>query len=89
MASTDDSAGGRHSELAGAAAALPGRRVPRVVRQFLDTEASGGVVLLAAAMVALVWANSPWSGSEPGSEVGCGVEEPGGHAGPQALAQLV
>ena len=63
MASTDDSAGGRHSELAGAAAALPGRRVPRVVRQFLDTEASGGVVLLAAAMVALVWANSPWSAS--------------------------
>jgi len=34
-----------------------------VVRQFLDTEASGGVVLLAAAMVALVWANSPWSAS--------------------------
>ena len=63
MASTDDSAGGRHSDLTGAAAALPGRRVPRVVRQFLDTEASGGVVLLAAAMVALVWANSPWSAS--------------------------
>ena len=63
MASTDDSAGGRHSDLTGAAAALPGRRVPRVVRQFLETEASGGVVLLAAAMVALVWANSPWSAS--------------------------
>ena len=63
MASTDDSAGGRHSDLTGAAAALPGRRVPRVVRQFLDTEASGGVVLLVAAMVALVWANSPWSAS--------------------------
>ncbi len=26
----------------------------------MDTEASGGVVLLAAAVVALVWANSPW-----------------------------
>jgi len=37
------------------------RRLPRPVRQFLDTEASGGVVLLAAAVVALVWANSPWS----------------------------
>ncbi|MGH9180828.1 MAG: Na+/H+ antiporter NhaA, partial [Acidimicrobiales bacterium] len=35
-------------------------RLPRLVRQFVQTEVSGGVVLLAAAAVALVWANSPW-----------------------------
>lgn len=46
-----------------AAGDLPGRRVPRVVRKFLDTEAAGGVVLLIAAVVALVWANSPWVGA--------------------------
>jgi len=43
--------------------ALPGRRVPTVVRRFLETEAAGGVVLLVAAVAALVWANSPWSAS--------------------------
>jgi NhaA family Na+:H+ antiporter len=43
--------------------ALPGRRLPRSVRRFLETEASGGILLLAAALVALVWANSPWSAS--------------------------
>jgi NhaA family Na+:H+ antiporter len=32
------------------------------VRDFLETEASGGVVLLGAAVIALVWANSPWRG---------------------------
>ncbi|MFN2491007.1 MAG: Na+/H+ antiporter NhaA [Actinomycetota bacterium] len=40
------------------------RPVPRLVvrplREFLDTEVAGGVVLLAAAVIALVWANSPW-----------------------------
>ncbi len=43
------------------------RAVPRLVarpfREFLDTEVAGGVALLAAATVALIWANSPWSGS--------------------------
>ena len=39
---------------------LDRRRLPRFVRQFLATEAAGGVVLVAAAVVALVWANSPW-----------------------------
>ncbi len=43
------------------------RRLPRVVLQplqsFLHTEAAGGVLLLAATAVALVWANSPWEGS--------------------------
>ena len=45
------------------AEAMPGRRLPRPVRDFLDTEASGGILLLVAAVVALVWANSPWSAS--------------------------
>ncbi|HEX2273618.1 MAG TPA: Na+/H+ antiporter NhaA [Acidimicrobiales bacterium] len=47
----------------GPPAALPGRRLPRIVRQFLRTEAAGGIVLLAAAVAALLWANSPWSES--------------------------
>ena len=42
---------------------LPGRRMPKSVRQFLDTEASGGILLLVAALVAIVWANSPWKAS--------------------------
>ncbi|HEX8769736.1 MAG TPA: Na+/H+ antiporter NhaA [Acidimicrobiales bacterium] len=42
---------------------MPGRRVPRVVRRFLETEAAGGIVLLVAAIVAVVWANSPWGTS--------------------------
>src|SRR5829696_6772777 len=41
----------------------PVRRLPRPLAEFLSTEAAGGVVLLAAAVVALVWANSPWSAS--------------------------
>src|ERR671916_258530 len=44
-------------------APLPGRRLPRSVRRFMETEASGGILLLAAALIALVWANSPWSAS--------------------------
>ena len=63
VTSTDETAGSRRAHLSGAAAALPGRRVPRVVRQFLATEAAGGVVLLIAAVTALVWTNSPWSSS--------------------------
>jgi len=39
---------------------LPGRRLPKPVQQFLRTEASGGIVLLGAALVAVLWANSPW-----------------------------
>lgn len=39
---------------------LPGRRLPRPVREFLATEASGGILLLVAALVAMLWANSPW-----------------------------
>jgi NhaA family Na+:H+ antiporter len=39
------------------------RRVGRPVRNFLRIEAAGGILLLAATIVALVWANSPWSDS--------------------------
>jgi Na+:H+ antiporter, NhaA family len=40
-----------------------GRSGPRVIaplREFLHTESAGGVILAVAALVALVWANSPW-----------------------------
>ncbi len=43
--------------------ALPGRHMPKAVRRFLDTEASSGILLLAGALIALVWANSPWQAS--------------------------
>lgn len=39
------------------------RRVARPLLHFLDTEAAGGIVLFGATLVALLWANSPWSGS--------------------------
>jgi len=41
---------------------LHGRFV-RPAMRFLNTEASGGIVLLIAAAVALIWANSPWGDS--------------------------
>ena len=37
-------------------------RLARPVSRFLAVEASGGILLVAATVVALVWANSPWSG---------------------------
>jgi NhaA family Na+:H+ antiporter len=42
---------------------LLARVVGRPVARFLDVEAAGGVALLTATAVALVWANSPWSDS--------------------------
>jgi NhaA family Na+:H+ antiporter len=43
------------------------RPVPRLVlrplQAFLQTEQAGGILLLAAAVAALVWANSPWQAS--------------------------
>ena len=36
-------------------------RLLRPFQQFAKTEASGGIVLLAAAALALVWANSPFA----------------------------
>jgi NhaA family Na+:H+ antiporter len=38
-------------------------RAIRPVQRFLEVEAAGGIVLLAAAVTGLVWANSPWSES--------------------------
>jgi NhaA family Na+:H+ antiporter len=40
---------------------LPARSLPVAVRRFVDTEAAGGIALVAAAVVAVAWANSPWS----------------------------
>lgn len=37
--------------------------IARPLRDFLETEASGGVVLLLATAIALVWANSGWGGA--------------------------
>ena len=37
------------------------RNIAAPVRSFLNTEASGAVALLAAAVAALAWSNSPWS----------------------------
>ncbi|MCW2736250.1 Na+/H+ antiporter NhaA [Nocardioides sp.] len=39
------------------------RLVARPVREFLRVEAAGSLLLLLAALVALVWANSPWAAS--------------------------
>jgi NhaA family Na+:H+ antiporter len=39
------------------------RAVGRPINRFLHIEASGGIILFAAALVALLWANSPWSSS--------------------------
>ncbi len=41
----------------------PGFQLPRGVRQFFRTEQAGALVLLAAAVAALVWANSSWEHS--------------------------
>jgi NhaA family Na+:H+ antiporter len=39
------------------------RRMLTPLRDFLDTEAAGGSLLVGASAVALVWANSPWRAS--------------------------
>ncbi len=39
------------------------RRIGRPAARFLRVEASGGIVLLLATAVALIWANSGWSGT--------------------------
>jgi hypothetical protein len=38
----------------------PPLRLPAPLREYLREEAAGGVVLMAAAALALGWANSPW-----------------------------
>jgi Na+:H+ antiporter, NhaA family len=40
-----------------------GRQGIRPLKDFLATEAAGGILLCLAALAALVWANSPWHGS--------------------------
>ncbi|MBB5787894.1 Na+/H+ antiporter NhaA [Jiangella mangrovi] len=40
---------------------LRSRRLASPIREFISTQSSGAVVLLAATVVALAWANSPWS----------------------------
>jgi NhaA family Na+:H+ antiporter len=42
---------------------MPSPPSSRPLRRFFATEAAGGVVLLVATVVALVWANSPWQES--------------------------
>ena len=37
------------------------RRVLRPLQDFLQTSTAGGMVMLAAVVLALVWANSPWA----------------------------
>jgi len=44
-------------------AAPPIERVLRPFREFAHLEASGGVLLLGATLLALLWANSPWAGA--------------------------
>ena len=39
------------------------RAVGTPLRAFVATETSGAIAILAAALTALVWANSPWAGS--------------------------
>lgn len=39
------------------------RRLVQPLQAFLQEESAGGVLLLAAAVVAIVWANSPWGAS--------------------------
>ena len=41
----------------------PVEQIVRPFQYFADKASSGGILLIAAAIVALVWANSPWGGS--------------------------
>ena len=42
---------------------LLARSIAQPISRFLAIEAAGGLLLVAAAVIALVWANSPWSAS--------------------------
>src|ERR671916_2242994 len=60
------SLGGSGAALAGTMrhmSVVEGRPVERIVRPFQDfahKQSSGGILLIAATVIALVWANSPW-----------------------------
>jgi Na+:H+ antiporter, NhaA family len=41
----------------------PVERIVRPFQDFAHKQSSGGILLIAATMVALAWANSPWSES--------------------------
>jgi NhaA family Na+:H+ antiporter len=41
----------------------PIERLARPFREFAELESSGGILLIACTAAALIWANSPWSGS--------------------------
>src|SRR5437588_13113204 len=59
---TDSAADGRREEPYSGRTAWA-RNLAAPVRDFLSTETGSAVVLLAAALAALAWANSPWSDS--------------------------
>jgi Na+:H+ antiporter, NhaA family len=44
----------------------PPLRLPAPLREYLREEAAGGIVLMAAAALALAWANSPWQAAYAG-----------------------
>jgi Na+:H+ antiporter, NhaA family len=46
--------------------ARPVEKIVRPFQEFADRSSSGGILLIAAAIVALVWANSPWGESYTG-----------------------
>jgi NhaA family Na+:H+ antiporter len=52
-----------HDPDASASATSLVARAPRAVAEFLRAETAGAAVLLAAAVAALIWSNSPWHGS--------------------------
>src|SRR5919106_1092460 len=54
------------ASIAPAAQTVTLRRLASPLRDFLATENASAVVLLAATVTALVWANSPWSGGYEG-----------------------
>lgn len=55
--------GGDHELAAVDLSPVDRRSLIRPLADFLREEAGAGVLLVAAALVAIVWANSPWSGS--------------------------
>ncbi|HEV2930602.1 MAG TPA: Na+/H+ antiporter NhaA [Propionibacteriaceae bacterium] len=67
MMNRDDERGGSAEEDIRPSWSDSARPVPRLVLQplqtFLRTEEAGGILLLAAAVAALLWANSPWRAS--------------------------
>ena len=56
-------AGSRKASLTKPSGPTPIERVARPFQEFSESEAAGGVLLLAATALALAWANSPWAQS--------------------------